>query len=83
VTLKVEADTPVSVHGETADNPKPTPSATSARLTAEAVTAPAAILPQDAADIISAELASAVRRPDSMSVSPQNLFRTALQDKMN
>jgi hypothetical protein len=74
VTLKVQTDMPVSVDGETADKPKPTPSAMSARLTAAAVTAPAAILPQDTADAISAELASPVRRPDSINFSPQNSF---------
>ena len=41
--LKVEADTPLSLHGDIADRPNPAPNATSASVRAAAATAPAAI----------------------------------------
>jgi hypothetical protein len=41
-TSKVDADTPVSLHGDMDENPIPAPNATSSRFSAAAATAPAA-----------------------------------------
>src|SRR5580693_201339 len=60
-TLKVEAESPVSVHGEIEDNPRPPPNAKSGNVTADAVTAPAAMLAHETAESASVKIALSER----------------------
>src|SRR5579864_1541974 len=50
-SLKVEAETPESDQGDTADRPIPAPKATSSRVSAAVATAPAATAPQDTPEL--------------------------------
>jgi hypothetical protein len=52
ILLNVEAETPEFSHGDTEARPRPTPSASSARLNAAAAIPPAAILPQETAETV-------------------------------
>src|ERR1700688_1651382 len=70
-TLKVEAETPLSLHGETAEKPMPAPNAISRRVNAAAATAPAATAGHDTADCAST-IVVALRRSVSMESSRGN-----------
>jgi hypothetical protein len=59
--LKVEAETPESVQGETDERPRPTPSASKPKELAAATTAPAAILAHETTDCASAAAKASVR----------------------
>src|ERR1700691_2514497 len=71
-TLKVEADTPLSLHGETAEKPMPAPNATSKRVNAAAATAPAATAAHDTAGCAST-IVVAPRRSVSIECSRGNI----------
>src|ERR1700686_772566 len=62
--LKVDAETPLSLQGDTADRPSPAPNAIRRSAKAAAPTAPAAMAPPETADCASAT--DAARRSVSM-----------------
>src|ERR1700735_2585549 len=70
-TLNVEPETPLSLHGETAEKPIPAPNATSKSVSAAAATAPAATAPHDTAGWAST-IVVAPRRSVSMECSRGN-----------
>src|ERR1700733_14675522 len=70
-TLKVEAETPLSLHGETAEKPMPAPNAISRRVNAAAATAPAATAAPDTAGCAST-IVVALRRSVSIESSRGN-----------
>jgi hypothetical protein len=69
-TLKVVEETPLSLHGDMADSPRPAPNAMSRRAKAAAATAPAAIAGHDTPDTDGTSTIAAVERSsDSMKFS--------------
>src|ERR1700689_5517326 len=77
--LKVDAETPLSLHGDTADRPSPAPHAIRRRASAAAPTAPAARNPHDVADCAST-IVDAARKSVSIQVSRTvQIFRLIIQ----
>src|ERR1700722_6625449 len=72
--LNVDAETPLSLQGDTADRPRPAPKAIRRRDNAAAPTAPAAIAPHDTADC--ASTMDAARRSVSILYSPGGTQRS-------
>src|ERR1700733_15891022 len=70
-TLNVPAETPLSLHGETAEKPMPAPNPTSNRVNAAAATAPAATAGHDTAGCAST-IVVALRRSVSIECSRGN-----------
>src|ERR1700733_12330778 len=70
-TLKVEAETPLSLHGETAEKPMPAPNAISRRVNAAAAPAPAGTAAHDTAGCAST-IVVALRRSVSIESSRGN-----------
>src|ERR1700731_1786197 len=67
--LNVDAETPVSLQGDTAESPSPAPNAMSTSANAAAATAPAAMAAQDTADWAST-IVAAGRRSESIRFLP-------------